>query len=1492
MKKIIILVCLGWLLAISLSAQNRPLAPTIQNNQQESIDKPFSGRIELQPNQHFYQRMESFPISPAECVANLNAYLNLSEQHRFESFRNVEDDLGVRHQSLQQYYRGIKVEHNMVLLHSRNGLVTVLNGDITRLEELSIMPLISQEQAIQSIKTLLQIEDHVFNPDAELVIVTKLNEKGLKEAALCYKMTVMTYKPVINEIIYVNTADGQLFDRQSLVHASHTTTSGTATTMYNGLKTMKSALDNSTGNYVLREYETGGRNIETYDATNANMVGPNNSIVSNGFIDYTNNTMYWNENLNLHSMRLKITSPNSFTTSEFYFRIVDNFNMTIYPNSTPPVYQCDIINSIDLAFPNLNLSTLNLPCRIQLWEKDVVADDLVWEHTISPYSGKYLFTHVYNFLPFVSTFNTELTYFVGNPALDAHWGVEQAYDYFKNVHGRIGFDGYGDTVKVFINPPSLVTGFEANNAYAQGNYGALCFGLGDMSNNGPQTALETVAHEYSHLLTAWNGNYGLNYKNESGALNESFSDIFAYCINQSINGIGANNWLYGDLSGIDIAFWRNYADPLTSNPPQPEFYQGVNWVPITSNPTEANDFGGVHSNSGVQNHCFYLLTEGLGPNSVGLAVSRDIVYRNLMYYLTPNATFLDSRNGSIAAAIDIQNSPIDSLSNSVVDAWNAVNVPPPLSPPPPLPTCNTLNSVFTLPSGQFDDGSGPTANYTQGNHCEWLVQPTGASQVYLSFKYFNTIYGKDTLWVYDGINDQAPLLGIFTGNCVIPTLKGNSGSLFLRFETKSLFCAPGWELSYSTFDPDNVVEYAYWFDEDFTGRQILTASTPFSHQIQIDDITLPGSLAKYQTHQLHVQSGNARGNWSSVVTHTFYHTGLNHIETFECWFDGDYNGTRQNFPVLQPTAVLDTNKLISAAGLTACGVHSIHIRAKNTAGMWNAPIQSWFYYSGLSDAIAYQYWYDDQYANSISINNSNPSTFWDISTLLSNPGIANDRLHQLHLRVKTAGGIWSSPYVHTFYKGGSNIVALDYWFDQNMNTMGTISNPSPGTNWQLVSDIPVAGIDPAGLHIVHLRARNLQGGKSITLSHLFYNSGSALTVYEYWYDNQFNNRAQIINPSPATMWDINDLITPAGVAPGQIHTLNVRVKNLQGAWSVPVSHTFYYGGNWMTAYQYWYDDDFMSAVTLATPMPLQYLNFNDLMDVTNLHYGMHKLHFRTKSQNGSWSSTFTQTFSVQGQYINSYEYWFDANYVNPTTVAISPTDSYNLNPLLNVSSLANGAHSLYIRFKDQSEAWSTVIVHPFCKVLGVNTVTLNMLLQGYYEAGGAMKTVLINQGVGTNPSLTDSIYVALHDQNSPFSELTGITTALSTNGLASFNFPVQLPDDYYYLSVRHRNTIETWSAIPIYKGGCELAYDFTTSASQAYGANQVEVSPGIFALYSGDINQDENIDLLDYPDLEIDINNFQYGYYATDVNGDGNVDLLDIPLVEENASNFIYSVHP
>jgi hypothetical protein len=189
------------------------------------------------------------------------------------------------------------------------------------------------------------------------------------------------------------------------------------------------------------------------------------------------------------------------------------------------------------------------------------------------------------------------------------------------------------------------------------------------------------------------------------------------------------------------------------------------------------------------------------------------------------------------------------------------------------------------------------------------------------------------------------------------------------------------------------------------------------------------------------------------------------------------------------------------------------------------------------------------------------------------------------------------------------------------------------------------------------------------------------------------------------------------------------------------------------------------------------------------------------------------------------------------------------------------------------------------------TFNLKAYMQGYYIGSGAMNSVLMNQGISGDANEMDTVTVQLRDQFDPSIIVATSVAVMNVNGEASFTFPGSVITGNYYIAVFHRNTVQTWSALPV-TFTATTSYDFTTSASQAFGDNQIEVEPGVFAFFGGDLNQDENVDIADQPILETDISNFEFGYFVTDTNGDGNVDIADSPIMETNVGLFIYSAHP
>ena len=184
-----------------------------------------------------------------------------------------------------------------------------------------------------------------------------------------------------------------------------------------------------------------------------------------------------------------------------------------------------------------------------------------------------------------------------------------------------------------------------------------------------------------------------------------------------------------------------------------------------------------------------------------------------------------------------------------------------------------------------------------------------------------------------------------------------------------------------------------------------------------------------------------------------------------------------------------------------------------------------------------------------------------------------------------------------------------------------------------------------------------------------------------------------------------------------------------------------------------------------------------------------------------------------------------------------------------------------------------------------------MNIQGYYDTDAhAMRAVMMNEGIGSSASDVDDITVELRDSST--SELvTSVTARLHTDGTASAIFATA-PSGSFYIAVKHRNALETWSSAPQTVGATPLTYDFTSATNKAYGDNMIELESGIYGFYSGDINQDGFIEGLDYDQLNADTSSFAEGFLNTDLNGDGFVEGLDYDIINSNAAGFVESMHP
>jgi len=182
-------------------------------------------------------------------------------------------------------------------------------------------------------------------------------------------------------------------------------------------------------------------------------------------------------------------------------------------------------------------------------------------------------------------------------------------------------------------------------------------------------------------------------------------------------------------------------------------------------------------------------------------------------------------------------------------------------------------------------------------------------------------------------------------------------------------------------------------------------------------------------------------------------------------------------------------------------------------------------------------------------------------------------------------------------------------------------------------------------------------------------------------------------------------------------------------------------------------------------------------------------------------------------------------------------------------------------------------------------------LQGLYLGANTMIPAPNQANPLISGLIADTVTIQIHSDSGNHDSLNAWIGSLSVNGLAQSKFPSQFLNRNVYLSLHHRNSIETWSssAVPLLSNG---SYIFHNASSKAYGGNMADLGNGVWGLYSGDINQDGSIDFLDYPQLDTDALNGELGYLSSDLNGDASVDFLDYPSIDLNSLNGIITIRP
>ena len=224
-------------------------------------------------------------------------------------------------------------------------------------------------------------------------------------------------------------------------------------------------------------------------------------------------------------------------------------------------------------------------------------------------------------------------------AVSAHANAGESFEYFKQIHSRESIDGGGGTILSFVNVADE-TGSSMGNAFWNGV--AIFYGNGDSDFFPLGRGLDVAGHELSHGVVQKTAN--LEYYGESGAMNESFADIFGAMIDR-------DDWQIGEdvvkAGAFPSGALRDMQDPhngaATGN-------YGGGWQPQHVNEmyTGTQDNAGVHINSGIPNHAYYLAATAIGKDK-----AERIFYRALQNYLTKSSQFVDLRAAVERATSDL-----------------------------------------------------------------------------------------------------------------------------------------------------------------------------------------------------------------------------------------------------------------------------------------------------------------------------------------------------------------------------------------------------------------------------------------------------------------------------------------------------------------------------------------------------------------------------------------------------------------------------------------------------------------------------------------------------------------------------------------------------------------------------------------------------------------------------------------------------------------------
>jgi Zn-dependent metalloprotease len=531
--------------------------------------------------------------------------------------------------TMQQYFKGIKVEHGFIHATAAKGRLALMQLEFYSIpEKLKTTPTITEETALANALQYVGAENYIWQdytgnnpeftkPRAEIVIIQNYLAANEGEVCLAYKFNIYAVKPLYRAYVYVNAWDGTIvLDDPIIKHAKRQAPSTSHTLLDENEKT--------TDNNHNTQTQTANTSINNMNGIADTRGFGRKAIVSDSFI-----------NTGTKRYRLRELRNNHEIITLNYQQNSQNF-------AASPSYEEQSVDFTD--------------------------NDNKWNSSEYPYQGA-------NFV---------------NAALDAHYSIEWVSDYWKNVHNRNSLNNNNMRILSYVHV--WENGLPYDNAYWNGSN--MHFGDGDGAGNVAATSLDDCAHELAHAVTESTSR--LLYRWESGALNEAFSDIWAACITNYLTKYepsvtGEDPWRLFEKSSNTTSSkkgLRDMKDPTLFN--QPDTYKSTYWKPADrqscpmprQNGPNKNDMCGVHTNSGVLNKWFFLITQGQADinsegepydiKGLGFGETQKILYL-MTLNLTPNADYGSAMIVSLNIASELYGYG-STQHKTLIEAWKAVGV--------------------------------------------------------------------------------------------------------------------------------------------------------------------------------------------------------------------------------------------------------------------------------------------------------------------------------------------------------------------------------------------------------------------------------------------------------------------------------------------------------------------------------------------------------------------------------------------------------------------------------------------------------------------------------------------------------------------------------------------------------------------------------------------------------------------------------------------------